>query len=370
MAEPTILIASLLKPTADPRIRAKLANSLSKIAHLYLVGLESGSPLSSNPKITEIRLKKFDRLSLQRFWQSLKVWEQVKQIQPDVLIVNTPELLWVGLFYKIRYKGLVIYDVLENYFQNIWYQHNYPTWLKPILVTALALTEHFSLWFVDYYLLAEEVYGTDLCFVKNRNLVVANKLAGEYSAKKAVYPLQKQHFHFVYAGTISTDYGTEDALRFFIELAHFLPESTLTVIGYCSDNTYRRKLQSLAQGTEQIIWKVSAEFVPHSELLGHLLDADFALLPYRPNRSTFNCIPAKMYECLALQIPMLVSTNPLWRKLCEPENAALFIDFQDFNAQKVINQIRQTRFYPNPDPDKWLWQTEEIKLLNLIRNML
>lgn len=73
---------------------------------------------------------------------------------------------------------------------------------------------------------------------------------------------------------------------------------------------------------------------------------------------------------MAYALPMLVQQNPLWQELLEQHQAGLSIDFQRVKADEVRRRLRQQRFYTAGAPHSVFWQTEEEKLLSVVKTAL
>src|SRR5258708_6960296 len=96
MKKQRIVIASLLKPVNDTRMFEKMANSLARVYDVFIIGFSSEKDVSVNSSIHFLPHGPFKRISFQRFIQPLRILKKIHKVKPEVLIVNTHELLIVA----------------------------------------------------------------------------------------------------------------------------------------------------------------------------------------------------------------------------------------------------------------------------------
>ncbi len=383
-----IAIASVLKPVDDVRMYEKFALSIIKYFpdeyEVHIIGAIS----TKNHDYQQIGtiffhpIAQFDRLSRQRWRYGQVFLQHILKIKPNLLIINSPELLLPSLFIKFYLKIPIIYDVRENYFRNLWHQPNYAFFLRFPLAVLVRVLEYLSRLWIDFYLLAEKNYEKEFSFSKGKSQVIENKYKRLIADNELLVSLQtttpnnqyqtlrqsfQQTLSFLYTGTISYIYGTHKGVQFIKKIQRYLPHSQLIIKGFCSDKKYRKYLEKEAVGYNFIHLEISNVPLNHQEIIYAFAKADFALLPYLPNKSTQNCIPAKLYEYIAHQIPMIVQDNSLWQEVCNPCKAALFIDFEQFDVERFIQELRSFPFYYQGNTDFVWWENEEEKLRQVIK---
>lgn len=361
-------------------MRDKFAFSLIPNYEIHLVGLGKADfpekTITNQGETHNHPLFDFDRTESKRWKASFQLWSLLKKIQPDLLVIHAVELLPVALLYKWRFGKKLIYDVQENYTRNIWYQINYKNWQKPFLIFGISLIEKLSRLGVDHYVLAEKCYQQELDFLpKKRVSVLENKFlttSGEVKSNQArnnsIQPKQNKTLHFAYTGTISEVYGIKEAVYLMKELQKNELDLHFSIIGKVVSKDLKTWLEN---ELERLVWaslKISLFPIPHEEIRQVLEITDFALLSYQPNKSTENCIPTKMYECLALQIPMIVQENPTWERFCQPYNSAVFIDFANLNINSLKKEIQQKTFFGDGEIEEAFWDGKKLK--ELVGNLL
>ncbi len=115
MAKFKILLASVLKTVDDTRMYEKIGMALAKIdkAEIHIVGFASNN-VSSYDNIEFHGIFNFNRLSPKRLLASWKLWRLLLKLKPEVIIVNTHELLIVITLYRILFGCKLLYDIPEN----------------------------------------------------------------------------------------------------------------------------------------------------------------------------------------------------------------------------------------------------------------
>jgi glycosyltransferase involved in cell wall biosynthesis len=378
-----IAIASVLKPVDDVRMYEKFALSIAKLFpdayEIHILGAVSSkvNDFQSIDNIFFYPIARFDRLDSKRWKYSQVFLQHILKIKPDLLIINSPELLLSSLLVKFYYKIPVIYDVRENYFRNIWYQPTYPFFLRFPLAVFVRTLEYVSRFWIDFYLLAEKNYEKEFLFSKGKSQVIENKykrlrandelpIKNQPSKNNKQVTSNIQHLTFLYTGTISYTYGTHRAIQFIKKIREYLPHSQLIVKGFCSDKKYKALLEKEVISSDFVRLEISDVPLNHQEIMRIFAEADVALLPYLPNKSTENCIPAKLYEYIAHQVPMIVQHNLLWQEVCNLSKSALFIDFEQFDVGKLVKDLSSFPFYSTGNTDFVWWESEEIKLRQVI----
>jgi Glycosyl transferases group 1 len=362
-----IVIASTLKPIIDPRAYEKIGISLANTG-LYDVHLIGPPPTLAEAAagISLYPFKKNISSPVKRFiipWQILKL---ALQIKPEVLIINTHELLFVGVIFKLFSGKKLIYDIRENYFFNLVYQKNYPWGGRHLLAIYVRTKEVLLAVMIDHFLLAEQCYAQEIKFIGNRYSVLENKFKPPVSGiVKAV-----QHkITFLLSGTISREYGVFEAIRFMRQLP--ADKYQMIIIGHCPNRHTLSQLKNYIKADENIDLQVSATPIPHAEIIARIGDKTIGLLPYQFNKSTVNKLPTKLYEYLGLGIPLLISPNPRWQKLLETYQAGLSYDFNKpaeiDHISRIITLINQCQ--PS-DLKDIMWSNEEIKLTTLMKDLL
>ncbi len=361
-----ILIASFLKPVNDIRSYKKIAKSLAINSgyDLYCIGYPANIELSDN-KVKLLPLSYFNKSGFGRIkarWEAYKYYVKVK---PELIIVNSPDLLVVTCIYKILFGSKIIYDIRENYFRNLWYQKNYFFCLRHLLALLTRSKEVFLSPLFSYFILAEKVYATQLNFIGNRYIVIENKSLAP--TKKRGEKKNSSSIQFLISGTIATEYGVLEGINFFTKIVELNPNSSLKIIGYCANKYLHQKLIGLAKTNSKISLEIESNPVEHSKIEQSIIDSDFGLLPYRKNQSIQGKWPTKIFEYMAHQLPIIIEKNKVWNEFIAKHNAGISIDFST-NPSTNISTLLSQKFYNTPLPHNIFWRSEELKLNTVIKD--
>lgn len=370
MEKRKIIIASILKPVNDTRLFEKFGLSLSQSNkyEVHIIGFYSPS-VETAPDITFYPLFNFSRTSLKRITASWKFYKTVFKVKPQLIIATTAELLIVSVAYKIIFGGKLCYDVQENYYRNIRYTPTYPLFIRSILAHLVKFIEYASQPWIDQYFLAEECYTYERSFPAHKSKVVLNKFKS-LSPIQAAKPLsQLPKIRFLYTGTIAVNYGILDAIRFTNNISKLYPDISLEIIGFAPDPHLLGEIQEMTAHIPFIHLNSSSTPIPHQEIITAMAHADFALLPYQPDKSIENCFPTKIWEYMAHGLPMIIQNHPNWVNYCLQYQSCLAIDYKNYSSKAVIAQIITRKFYSCGTPNDIFWHSEELTLLKSIDSL-
>ncbi len=363
-----ILIASFLKPVNDIRSYEKIAQTLATNSSytLYCTGYPSNIELSNN-KVKLLPLSYFNKRGFGRIkarWEAYKLYVKVK---PELIIVNSPDLLLITCIYKILFGSKIIYDIRENYFRNLWYQKNYFFGLRHLFALLTRSKEVFLSPLFSHFILAEKVYAAQLNFIGNRYMVIENKSL--VPVKKRKKKKNSSSFQFLISGTIATEYGVLEGINFFTKIAKTTPTIRLKIIGYCANKQLFQKLIEIEKSNPKITLKIATHPIPHIEIEQAIFASDYGLLPYQENQSIQGKWPTKIYEYMACQLPIIIQENETWNQFIQDHNVGVAINFANLNLPNVPIFLER-EFYTNPLPNNIYWSSEEPTLLSVVENCL
>lgn len=366
MKKRRIVLASILKPVDDTRMSEKLAASLAKTEEyeVYVIGYPSRT---ETPADTIIRtpLKPFTRISIGRVLAPLAVLKNCIEVKPELLIVNTHELLMVSIVNRILFGSRIVYDIQENYARNILHTTAFAWPLRPLLAGWVRLKEMLLTPLFHGVLLAEKCYENELPFVRSKNMVLENKAVVPTNFNRQP-PADK--IRLVFTGTLAESTGVFQAINLAQKLHPLNPKVELEIIGYCVVPATLQKIKSAIAGCAFIKLTGGDQLVPHPEILEAIRTASFGIICYPPAPHIRGKVPTKLYEYLACQLPILLQPEPAWAELCEPHHAAIAVDFDSPDLSKILVQLNDS-FYTS-QPLNVTWRDEEARFLEQVRKFL
>ncbi len=352
-----IVIASVLKPVDEPRMFGKIAMALAKNGHEVIVfGLGQTQNVQSVECIGH-SLK--NRLSFDRFgkpWSMLRQWLQLK---PDILMICTHELLGAALVYKSIRPVKLIYDVQENYYLNIIHTPAFPMIVRKPLAWYTRLKEKICSHWVNYFVLAEQVYAHQLPFIEKRYTVIENKVDEKTSIRSQS---ERSCFHWLFTGTLSASTGVFKAIDLIEKLHALKPEFKLTICGYAPQRESQQLLKEKASPYIELIG--IDKHVPHLLIEESILQADIGFIYYPTSAHTDGRIPTKYYEYSAWHLPILTFSDQSIAQQVNKLGLGWVMNGQE-NAIEML-EILQKRPHRSPLPPNHFWSASEKTLLALV----
>lgn len=370
MGKQKIVIASILKPVNDTRLFEKFALSLSKTNKytIDIIGFYSNHP-EPTPAITFHPLFHFRRNSFKRLGASWKYYKTLIKVKPDIIIVTTAELLVVSILFRIIFGTKLCYDVQENYYRNIRYTPTYPFLIRAALANMVRVIEYACRPFVDQYFLAEQCYSYERNFPKHKTQVVLNKFK-PLSPITLAKPLSKLPLiRFLYTGTLADNYGIFKAINFAKEISIICPDVSLEIIGFAPDPPILAQVKEIVRKWPFIHLKSGKSPIPHQDIIASMAKADFALLPYQPDKSIENCFPTKIWEYMAHKLPMIIQNHALWVNYCLPYESCIPIDYKNYSPDAILALMLSSKFYSKGIPNDIFWHSEELTLIESLDNL-
>ncbi|QDH80380.1 glycosyltransferase family 4 protein [Echinicola soli] len=368
MKKTKIVIASVLKPLTDSRAFYKLAISLRETNkyHINIIGFLEKNP----PKLENIEFMSIfgrDRLHPKRLLVPFRFLSQLLHIRPELVIITTYELLLPALILKpfIGYK--LVYDLQENYVKNILFNRTLNKWLKYPAAAYVQIVEKIGKSFVNHYFMAEKCFQQEFPSIKNYT-VLENKHHGNVNNKPAFY-LPTTAIKFILTGTLTKVYGIEEGIQWFKSIKPYFPHAQLHIVGYAPMADFRSRIRELSASSPDIYLQVSDRPLRQQAIFSAMDKADVLLLPYHSIPSIWSKIPTKIYEALAIKIPMIIPENPLWTALISSHPAGTALDYSHPNLNRLRSMIAQQQF-TQPVDEEVTWESEKPKLLQLVENLI
>ena len=376
MKKQRIVIASLLKPVDDTRMFEKMGVTLSDSGQyeIFIIGY----PSKSTPAYTNVHflpLTAFSRISPGRLLAPFKVLRIIHQVNPQILIVNTHELLIVAILNRILFGARIIYDVRENYYRNILYAGSFPLLLRPFLAAWVRLKEKVTSPLFHHFFLAENGYQKEMSFFRNRATVIENKATESKGLSRARMPGK---IRLLFSGTLAESTGVFQAIDLAKKLHSLNYSIHLILVGYCAKAETLRKIHQEIKESAFIQLHGGNYLVPHPEVIKAIYASDFGMICYPPSRHTENAIPTKLYEYLAGRLPIILQNHGPWVELASRYQACIAIDFPTIDPQALLQQMLLPFYGSSPGEVSRLpqekagvtWESEGEKLLSALDKII
>jgi glycogen(starch) synthase len=384
-----VLLASVLKPVDDTRMRGKFAETLLQRPEIQVHIAGRGSCNDAVPEEAGNVSRIFShpifsgaRLSVHRLAAQWRYGQLLHRLKPALVIVHAPELLPLTLLWQRLGRGRkFLYDIRENYALNVSTQRVYQGLTRRALASGLRWVETQAAQRAAGLILAEASYADELPFLMqqpaHRVVVLENKYQPAHHeallSSPPKLPPAGQLLRLLYSGTISVLNGVWEAVALAEQLNHAWPGGAqLSIIGFCQQPELLHQLeQKVAQHPAWLTLVGGQELVPHARIVAEISRSHVGLLPYRPHPSTEHCRPTKLFEYLAHGLPVISSPNPLWSALLQKYGAGLTLDFeQPTDDPALVAQLKCRLFYPQGIPTEALWASEGKKLWHLLDTVI
>jgi glycosyltransferase involved in cell wall biosynthesis len=365
MKKRSIVIASILKPLTDSRMLEKMGRSLATHdRQVHIIGFGKSLP-PSEPNIEFHSLDFFNRISFTRLVAPFKVLRLLIKLKPGTIIINTHELLFVSGWFGLITRTPVIYDIRENYYLNIINTKAFPAGIRYLIALLVRLKEWMASTVIDHFLLAERSYEKELSFIRKKYSVVENKCKLPTTFKTSRV---KGGLKFLFSGTLDESTGVFQAIQLAKELHGENSEVSLKIIGYCAMESTRIRIQTVTKGHDFISITGLYELVDHQQILDEIAEANAGIIFYPTSPHTEHCIPTKLYEYMAAELPIIYDKKVFWRNLVVGFGAGMEINFEHPMVSEIIFNIQTQTFYPN-HPAFAHWESEEKAFLGVIDSL-
>ncbi len=359
----TVVLASVLKPVDDTRMFEKMAKTISQTNKytVNIIGFYSKSQLKA-ANIHFHPVFEFDRLWLSRITASWKFYKKLIQLKPDILIVNTYELLIVSILYRILFGTKLLYDVQEDYYENIRQLSNFPNAIKLSLAAIVRQIEKLSARYIDHFILAERCYSLTLPFIGSNFTVLENKAVTVQ--QKPPFQRLKAPLKMLFSGTLAKSTGVLEAISLANDLHKHGLLDHLHIIGRCMESDTLNKILQLSTDKSFIKLTGLQELVPYNAITAAIAEADIGLIIYKDSPVTASKIPTKLYEYLNAHLPVISTPNSLWELFYQHFEAAVISDHT--SGTTLREKLLNTSFYNDKSTYHLSWDAEQAKLIDLL----
>lgn len=359
-------------PRYDTRVFIKECCSLSKV-NGYEVNLIVADGLG-NEDIDNVHILDVGKLKgrMNRIFRTTKnVLTKALELDSDIYHFHDPELIPIGL--KLKKLGKkVIFDIHENVALQIMDKEYIPGILRHGISYLYRKYEKNVLKRFDYLILAEDSYK-EYYESLNKNIEVILNMPDIESLESFVSNERNKNELF-YIGGISNNRGfdvTIDALEI---LKAEIPDIYFHCIGPYSEEL----LKSIDKKELDKNMKLYGRIPLHEGLI-YSKNAKIGLSILKPIGNYTRSYSTKVFEYMAIGLPVITSNFKLYKNVVEKYNCGLCINPFDpteiANAIKYIlnNPIQAEKMGQNGKRivlEKYNWTKEEQKLLNVYREIL
>lgn len=318
-------VLTSVHPATDTRILFKQATSLVQAGHtVFLVARESPNPIGGGVRHVPLPIPK-SRLG--RIATCVRLYGRAVALRCDVYHLHDPELLTLAALLKRATGARIIFDVHEDVRRQIRNKYWIPRWMRPALAFAYGVLERLCLRAVDHVVIAEDSYAPIYAkygAVPVRNYPALQLLAplGKWSEPRAYSGRPK----LVYCGTVAKIRGAMEMLAAVQRLTQTHPDVHLSIIGNCFPAGLETEIAAeiRALGIERNVQMHGR--MPLDRAMEVVAQCDVGLAILHPDPNYLHSLPTKMFEYMALRLPVVVSDFALWKRIVDATGGGRTVD--------------------------------------------
>ncbi|KYZ76424.1 hypothetical protein AXX12_08295 [Anaerosporomusa subterranea] len=286
----------------------------------------------------------------------LDVYKKASEINGDIYHFHDPELIPIGL--ALKYKGKkVIYDSHEDYPSDILSKYWIPITLRKIISNLFALLENYSVSKFDAVVTVHKEIQQRFELRQKKVVVLHN-----YPISQNIEPPENYSRKLVWLGMMNEIRGSKQ-----IDQAMTLcPAAELDIIGPSATNTWNcSRINLLGNFPFEVAQKKASTYRA-------------GLVTYLPEPNHIDALPNKLFEYMALGIPVIASDFPKWRQIVEDAQCGILVDPTSPEAlaeamKWILEHPEETRLMGENGKQavlqKYSWSAEKAKLLKLYKEI-
>lgn len=370
---PKVCHVTSVHPPFDVRIFHKECKSLARSGYdVTLIAQHNKDEIVDGISIVPLPKPKnrIERM-IKTVWAA---YRKALQIDADVYHFHDPELMLIGLLLK-RLGKRVIYDMHENLPKQIKNKHWINPWCRDLISRLVFCAERVLL--IDVPVVFAEVsYRKDYLWVKKYSTVLNTPLITQLLPFKT--DASTTHcFTIGYIGGVTAERGSLATIEALKILKEHSTEPRFECVGPI-DKSHKGQLLKLCE--EYNLHNVDF----HGRMPAHegwpiIAQCDIGLAVLQPIPNYVESYPTKVFEYMAMGLPVIASNFPLYQEIIERHNCGICVD--PHNPQELAKAVN-TLLTDNElaaamgangrraVEEVYNWQNEERKLLDLYQELI
>lgn len=291
----------------------------------------------------------------------------------DIYHFHDPELLFVGILLKLVTGKKVIYDVHEDYPQSIKSKYWIPSYMRNLVSVFMSITEKIAVLFMDAIITVTDTIEAKFDRKKTlqvRNYPIINFSEMSYRRETNI----STSVNLIYVGGINVIRGIKELVKA-IEIIETNIDIKLNLLGKFIPASLENEIKS-SSAIDKINY---LGWLTKEETIDMMMKSDIGIVTFHPEPNHINSLPNKMFEYMAVGLPVIASNFDSWipyivENQCgvlvnplSPEDIANAIEKLASDHELRIRMGQQGR---QAVLDKYNWDSEKNKLLNLYNKLL
>jgi len=307
------------------------------------------------------------------FKTTSKIFQKALEVNADIYHFHDPELILIGIKLK-KLDKKVIYDVHEDVPEQILSKDYVPKFFRIILAPSFNFLEKIFSKFLDYIVTSTDFiknkfvkYNTNVIDIKNYVSMEYIKITTNTKKKQ-----ERTEFVLVFAGGI---YKERDILEG-VKACNILKELPIRFVLYGKiELNYFYEIKKI-DTLGRLDYKGE---LPYEKVLMELAESDLGFICDYPKKRHIMGLPVKLFEYMAVGIPVIASNFPLWKMIVEENNCGICVD--PTKPEEIAKAIEYLITHPDEAKkmgengrkavlEKYNWEMESEKLIDLYNKLL
>ena len=338
--EETVCHVTTLHPRDDIRVFFKECVSLAQKSSrsvVLVVADGKGAAKECDVEIVDVQSRFRGRL-MKRVANAYSAYRKVLSLRADIVHLHDPELIFIGFILRVR-GFRVVYDMHENFPKQIKTKHWIPSFVRPSVAFFVGLVERVLLPSMAV-VFAEKSYSKEYPWLGN-TVTVLN--FPRISSLLDVAPERKKSNSFCYVGAVSTQRGGIVTLKALSALREKGFSVEFECVGTVENDLNHNLIFVESQEKD---W---ARFYGRKSPLEawHIISGCVAgLAVLAPSPNYIDSFPTKIFEYMALGMPVIASNFPLYREVVERAGCGLLVDPEN------VDELEQAMMWLVEHPDE------------------
>jgi len=357
----------------DTRILFKQCVSLARSglgAVSLFVSDGKGDETCEGVQIRDVGVPRFGRVG-RMVVGSARLWARLRRERADLVHLHDPELLPLGLILRLSGRQ-VVFDMHENLPKEILTKTWVSAPLRRVLSATVRMFQAFACRVIPT-VFAEQSYVKDFSFAKKGTVVlnfpIVDSLIGLIRPKR-------EKFTIGYIGGVSLERGADVMVEAVSALRDEQSVVETVIVGPVAADVEPNPVwkRGIAEG-----WSTATGRLKPADGWALMASCHAGVALLRPSPNFVDSYPTKLFEYMALGLPVVVSDFPLWKSVVDDARCGLAVD--PTNVTGVKDAFRWMLVHPDEAKsmgvrgrevvlNKYNWASEFKKLHDLYRELL